>query len=119
MDPTRRHPNPDDLEPIERASIDELRALQLARLRAVLKRAFRNVAPYRVKCETVGVAPDDLKSLDDLARFPFTVKDDLRRSYPYGMFAAPLGQVVRVLPRTARSARRCQTASPASWSSRH
>lgn len=91
-----RHPNPEQLEPIERASIDELRALQLERLRAIVSHAYTNVAPYRAKCVAASVSPADLKSLDDIARFPFTVKDDLRQSYPFGMFAVPPDEVVRV-----------------------
>jgi phenylacetate-CoA ligase len=58
--------------------------------------AFDNSAPYRVKCEAGGVVPSDLKSLDDLRLFPFTVKDDLRQSYPFGMFAVPQRDVVRI-----------------------
>ena len=91
-----RIPNPDDLEPIEKASVDELRGLQLQRLKWSVKHAWENVAPYRSKCEEAGVGPSDLDSLDDLAKFPFTVKDDLRQSYPFGMFAVPQKDVVRV-----------------------
>ena len=86
-----RHP-----EPIERASEDELRALQLARLKWSVRHAYQRVAPYRRKCELAGVHPDDLRALADLARFPFTVKDDLRANYPFGMFAVPREQVVRL-----------------------
>ena len=89
-------PNPDELEPIEKASTDELRALQLERLTWSLGHAYDNVAPYRAKCEAAGVAPGDLKSLEDLAKFPFTVKDDLRQAYPFGMFAVPHEDVVRI-----------------------
>ena len=85
-----------DPEPIERASEDELRALQLTRLKWSVRHAYENVGPYRRKCELAGAHPDDLKTLADLARFPFTVKDDLRESYPFGMFAVPRSQVVRV-----------------------
>ena len=85
-----------DLEPIERASADELRALQLERLKWSVRHAYQNVAPYRAKCEQGGVHPDDLKNHADLARFPFTVKDDLRASYPFGMFAVPREQLIRV-----------------------
>jgi phenylacetate-CoA ligase len=91
-----RRPNPEELEPIERASIDELRALQLERLRSVVAHAYANVAPYRAKCAETGVTPSDLRGLEDLARFPFTVKDDLRQSYPFGMFAVPPEDIVRV-----------------------
>ena len=91
-----RVPDPNTFEPIERASIDELRGLQLERLQWTLRHTFDNVATFREKCESQGVAPDDLNSLADLAKFPFTVKDDLRQSYPFGMFAVPQRQVVRV-----------------------
>ena len=86
----------EELEAIERASADELRALQLQRLQWSVRHAYYNVAPYRAKCERAGVHPGDLKSHADLARFPFTVKDDLRQNYPFGMFAVPREQVVRV-----------------------
>jgi phenylacetate-CoA ligase len=86
----------DELEPVERAGVDELRDLQFSRLAAVVGHAWRNQAPYRAKCDAAGVTPADLRSPEDLARFPFTVKDDLRQSYPWGMFAVPLSRVVRV-----------------------
>jgi phenylacetate-CoA ligase len=85
-----------ELEPIERVSADELQALQLQRLQWSLRHAYANVAPYRAKCERAGLHPRDLKSLADLRHFPFTVKDDFRESYPFGMFAVPREQVVRV-----------------------
>ena len=84
------------LDPIERSSVDELRAMQLARLRAQLQLAWDRVPHYRAKFEAAGVHPDDLKTLTDLARFPFTTKDDLRSNYPFGMFAVPRDQVVRI-----------------------
>ena len=84
------------LEPIEKASIDELRALQLKRLRATLAHAYAHSPVYRAKFEAAGVHPDDVKSLQDLAKFPFTTKADLRDSYPFGMFAVPKSQVVRI-----------------------
>ena len=59
-------------------SLDQLRTLQLERLRETLRHAYANQAPYRAKCAAAGVSPDDLKSLDDLRRFPFTAKSDLR-----------------------------------------
>ena len=77
-------------------SLDQLRALQLVRLRETLRHAYDNQAPYRAKCDASGVSPDDLKSLDDLRRFPFTAKSDLRDAYPYGMFALPREKCVRV-----------------------
>jgi len=77
-------------------SLDQLRTLQLERLRETLRHAYANQAPYRAKCAAAGVSPDDLKSLDDLRRFPFTAKSDLRDAYPYGMFAIPREKGVRV-----------------------
>ncbi|MFZ9261310.1 MAG: phenylacetate--CoA ligase PaaK [Limnohabitans sp.] len=84
------------LEPIERASVDELRALRLQRLRWSLRHAYDNSTVYRRKFDEAGVHPDDCRSLADLAKFPFTTKADLRDSYPFGMFAVPRDQVVRV-----------------------
>jgi len=92
----RRNPGTDELEPIETASVDELRARQLERMRWSIRHAYDNVAPYRKKCEARCVAPDDLRTLEDLALFPFTEKEDLRTSYPFGMFAVPLDRIVRV-----------------------
>jgi phenylacetate-CoA ligase len=91
-----RKPAPGDLDPIERASRDELEALQLARLKWSLKHAYDNVPHYRRKFDEARVHPDDLKSLAGLAKFPFTTKADLRDNYPFGMFAVPRGQVVRI-----------------------
>jgi phenylacetate-CoA ligase len=76
--------------------IDELRALQLDRLRETLRRVYEKVPHYRRTFEDAGVTPSDLQSLEDLARFPFTAKDDLRRNYPFGMFAVPRDEVSRV-----------------------
>jgi phenylacetate-CoA ligase len=84
------------LDPIETASIDELRQHQLDRLRWSLKHAYQNVPLYRQRFDALGVHPDDLKSLEDLAKFPFTTKSDLRDNYPYGMFAVPMHDVVRL-----------------------
>ena len=89
-------PRPGDLEPIETASRDEIAALQLQRLQASLRRAYDNVPHYRRKFEAHGVHPDDLKTLADLARFPLSSKADLRDNYPFGLFAVPREQVVRV-----------------------
>ena len=86
----------DQIEPIEKASVDELRALQLDRLRWSLRQAYEKVPHYRKAFDTVGANPDDLKTLPDLARFPFTSKADLRANYPFGMFAAPMDEIVRV-----------------------
>ncbi|MDO8387533.1 MAG: phenylacetate--CoA ligase, partial [Polaromonas sp.] len=72
------------LEPIEKADLDELRALQLKRLRATLIHAYTNSPVYRAKFDAAGVHPDDCRSLADLAKFPFTTKHDLRDSYPFG-----------------------------------
>ncbi|MEK0431338.1 MAG: phenylacetate--CoA ligase [Gemmatimonadota bacterium] len=95
--PARRGaPDRTTLDPIEVASRDELAALQLERLRWSVRHAYTHVAPYRAKCEAIGVHPDDLRDLTDLARFPFTVKDDLRQAYPFGMFAVPREQLARV-----------------------
>jgi phenylacetate-CoA ligase len=84
------------LEPIEKASIDELRGLQLKRLQATLRHAYTNSPVYRAKFDEAGVHPDDCKSLSDLAKFPFTTKKDLRDSYPFGMFAVPREQCARI-----------------------
>ncbi|WP_246090434.1 phenylacetate--CoA ligase PaaK [Nonomuraea deserti] len=89
-------PGQDELDPIERVSRDELMALQLERLRRTLDHAYRNVPLYRRKFDEAGVHPDDCVELTDLARFPFTTKQDLRDSYPFGMFAVPREQVVRI-----------------------
>jgi phenylacetate-CoA ligase len=91
-----RIPRPGDLEPIETASRDEISALQLERLRWSLRHAYDNVPHYRRKFEAHGVHPDDLRSLSDLARFPLSTKADLRDNYPFGLFAVPRDQVVRV-----------------------
>jgi len=91
-----RAPRPDELEPIERASRDELRALQLQRMRWSLGHAYDNVPHYRRAFDAKGVHPRDLRALEDLARFPFTVKTDLRDNYPFAMFAVPREQVVRI-----------------------
>ncbi|WP_324709460.1 phenylacetate--CoA ligase PaaK [Pseudomonas citronellolis] len=84
------------LDPLETASLDELRQHQLDRLRWSLKHAYDNVPLYRQRFAEAGVHPDDLKSLDDLAKFPFTGKNDLRDNYPYGMFAVPQSEIVRL-----------------------
>src|SRR5512133_3572325 len=89
-------PKPGDLEPIENASHDELQALQLERLQWSLRHAYDNVPHYRAVFDTAGVHPDDCTELADLAKFPFTTKADLRENYPFGMFAVPREQVVRV-----------------------
>ena len=85
----------DQFDSIERASIDELRALQLDRLREAIARAGR-VPHYQEKFAAAGIRPGDVTSLDDLAKFPFTTKEDLRQNYPFGMFAVPMSEIVRV-----------------------
>jgi phenylacetate-CoA ligase len=91
-----KQPAPGDLEPIETASRDELQALQLQRLRWTLQHAYDNVAHYREAFDAKGVHPSDLKSLADLAKFPFSTKATLRDHYPFGLFAVPRQQVVRI-----------------------
>lgn len=88
--------DPDSLEHIERASIDELRCLQLERLQWTLHHAYKNVPHYRQAFDSAGVGPDDCKDLSDLAKFPFTSKQDLRENYPFGMFAVPKERVARI-----------------------
>ena len=87
---------PYGLEPIEKASRDEIAALQTERLQWTLKHAYENVPAYQKKFDAAGVQPDDLKRLDDLAKFPFTTKQDLRENYPFGMFAVPQEKVARI-----------------------
>jgi phenylacetate-CoA ligase len=89
-------PRPGDLDRIETASVEELRELQLERLRWSVHHAYANVAHYRAAFDAAGVHPDDVKSLEDLAKLPFTTKADLRENYPFGMLAVPREQVVRV-----------------------
>src|SRR3954462_11234518 len=89
---------PDDelLDDAERMSVDELRDLQLRRLRWPLRHAYENVPHYQRAFDAAGVHPDDCRELADLARFPATTKADLRENYPFGMFAVPREQVRRV-----------------------
>ncbi len=89
-------PQRHEIEPIEIAPIEVIRDVQLARLRWSLRHAYENVAHYRDAFDAKGVRPEDLRSLDDLRRFPFTSKQTLRENYPYGMFAVPMNQVARV-----------------------
>ena len=87
---------PQKLDPIEIASRDEIAALQLARMRTSLAHAYEHVQHYRAKFDAAGVHPEDLRELSDIAKFPFTTKADLRETYPFGMFAVPREQVVRI-----------------------
>lgn len=91
-----RAPAPTDLEPIERASTEQLQAVQLQRLRWSLHHAYQNVPHYRAAFDDAGVHPHDLSTLNDLSSFPFTTKADLREHYPFGMFAVPREQVARI-----------------------
>ena len=91
-----KQPAPGDLEPIETASRDEITALQLQRLQASLRHAYDNVPHYRQAFDAKGVKPSDLRQLSDLSLFPFTVKNDLRDNYPFGLFAVPRAQVARI-----------------------
>jgi len=89
-------PPRDSLNPIEIASRDEITSLQLDRMKWSLKHAYENVAHYKASFDAAGVHPDDLHSLDDLQKFPFTVKQDLRDNYPFKMFAVPRDQIARI-----------------------
>ena len=91
-----KQPAPGDLDPIETASRDEITAWQLQRLRHTLQHAYEHVPHYRQGFDAKGVHPTDLKQLADIAKFPFTVKSDLRANYPFGMFAVPREQVLRL-----------------------
>jgi phenylacetate-CoA ligase len=84
------------LEPIEKAPQKELRALQLERLQWSLAHAYEHVPHYRKKFDAAGVKPQDCRQLEDLAKFPFTTKADLRENYPFGMFAVPMDRIVRI-----------------------
>src|SRR6202521_1093050 len=92
----QQRPSPAGLEPIETASLDELRALQLQRLQWSLRHAYEKVPHFRKKFDAARVRPEDLKTLADLASFPFTDKQDLRDNYPFAMFAVPREQVLRL-----------------------
>lgn len=87
---------PEELDPIEIASRDEITALQLKRMKWSLNHAYTNVLMYKKRFDDAGVHPDDLKSLADLSKFPFTYKDDLRENYPFGLFAVPKAQIQRI-----------------------
>ncbi|WP_050604467.1 phenylacetate--CoA ligase PaaK [Ruegeria sp. 6PALISEP08] len=89
-------PNKANLDPIEIASIDEIRATQLERLKWSLRHAYDNVLMYKQRFDEAGVHPDDLQQLSDLAKFPFTHKNDLRDNYPFGLFAVPRSEIIRL-----------------------
>ncbi|MFL5180397.1 MAG: phenylacetate--CoA ligase, partial [Microvirga sp.] len=89
-------PRREELEPIELASRDEIAALQRERLEWSLRHAYENVPHYRKKFDAAGARPEDFKDLPDLRKFPFTTKQDLRDSYPFGMFAVPREQCARI-----------------------
>ncbi|MGI9369270.1 MAG: phenylacetate--CoA ligase PaaK [Ruegeria sp.] len=89
-------PNKSDLDPIEIASIDEIRNLQLDRLKWSVRHAYENVPMYKQRFDEAGVHPEDLQFLSDLAKFPFTYKNDLRDNYPFGLFAVPREQIIRL-----------------------
>ncbi len=93
---SRRSPEKHELEAIETASRDELQALQLTRLQKTLAESYKNVPHYRQGFDAAGVHPSDLKTLADLKNFPLLAKQDLRDSYPFGMFAVPREDVVRI-----------------------
>lgn len=93
---TFKTPRREELEPIEIASRDELHALQLRRLKWSLHHVYDNVAHYRRRCDAMGAHPDDVRVLDDLSRFPFTTKNDLRDNYPFGLFAVPRQAIARL-----------------------
>lgn len=93
---TAKTPAPGELDAIEKASRDELQALQLQRLQWTLQHAYENVPHYKAAFDAKGVHPSDLKQLSDLAKFPFMTKKDLRDHYPFGLFAVPRERVVRV-----------------------
>ncbi|GAB3611941.1 phenylacetate--CoA ligase [Humibacter ginsengisoli] len=88
--------DPESLDPAERMSVDELRGLQLERLQWTVRHAYENVPLYTRKLDEVGVAPTDIRSLDDVHLLPFTTKADLRETYPFGMFAVPMSKVARI-----------------------
>src|SRR6187455_1145967 len=91
-----RTPDQATLDPVERVSVDELRALQRERLQWSLRHAYDNVPHYRAAFDAAGVHPDDCKELADLAKFPTTSKSDLRENYPFGMFAVPRERISRI-----------------------
>jgi len=95
MDVTKR-PLEHELDPIEIASRDEITSIQTRRMKWSLRHTYENVAHFKNKCDEKGIHPDDFKHLSDLHKFPFSTKTDLRDTYPFGMFAVPMAEVVRV-----------------------
>ena len=95
------------LDPIETASRDEIAALQRKRIGWTLHHAYTNVPHYRAAFDTAGVHPDDFRQLEDLAKFPFTGKQDLRANYPFGMFAVPRQRIVRIHASSGTTGRTC------------
>ncbi len=89
-------PKRSELDPIEIASRDEIIGLQLSRLKQTLRHAYDSVPHFRAKCQAAEVSPDDCRTLSDLARFPFTTKNDLRQTYPFGMVAVPQERIARI-----------------------
>ena len=111
-------PRREDLDPIETATREDIAALQLVRLKETVKRVYDNVAHYRKAFDAAGVLPQDLASLADLAKLPFTTKADLRASYPFGMFATPRIGSCASTPPPARQASPPSSATPGA-TSRH
>lgn len=95
MDLTKR-PLEHELDPIEIASRDEISAIQTRRMKWSLRHTYENVPHFKAKCDAVGIHPRDFQDLADLGKFPFTTKQDLRDTYPYGSFAVPMSEVVRI-----------------------
>ena len=86
----------DGTEPIETASADQLRSLQLVRLKETVSRAYNKVPHYRRAFDAAGAHPDNLKQLSDISKFPFTTKQHLRDNYPFGMLAVPMDDIIRI-----------------------
>ena len=84
------------MEAGEIADVEELRSLQLGRMQEVVRRAYEGVPHYRASFDAAGVHPGDLRHLEDITKFPLTAKEDLRQNYPFGMFAVPMEQIVRI-----------------------
>ena len=109
-------PNRNELDPIEIASRDEIAALQLERLKRTLRRVYDNVPHYWKAFDAAGVHPDSFATLADLAKFPFTAKEDLRANYPFGLFATPASRSCACTPPPAPRASRPSSAIPGATS---